>query len=130
MLQIDRTSPLPLYHQLKTILDQKIEQDEWSTGDMIPSELELQESYGLSRTTVRLALGEMVNEGRLVRQRGRGTFVSQPKLSHDPASGIPLSEYIVELGMDAQWQVLGRDWKIPTEAVQQALALPPGVRCN
>ena len=127
MLNIDRTSPVPLYHQLKIILDQKIEQDEWRTGDMIPSELELQDVYGLSRTTVRLALGEMVNEGRLVRQRGRGTFVSQPKLSHDPASGIPLSQYIVGQGATAQWQVLNRDWVIPVEDVQKALSLPAGV---
>ena len=65
----------PLYDQLVDILTEKIDH-EYHAGDMIPSERELSERYGLSRTTVRLALQELERLGLVVRQHGRGTFVT------------------------------------------------------
>lgn len=70
-----RSAKQPLYDQLVDILTEKIE-NECSVGDMLPSERELSERYGLSRTTVRLALQELERLGLVVRQHGRGTFVS------------------------------------------------------
>lgn len=70
-----RTAKQPLYDQLVDILTERIEH-ELSAGDMLPSERELSERYGLSRTTVRLALQELERLGLVVRQHGRGTFVS------------------------------------------------------
>ena len=69
------TRKQPLYDQLVDILSEKIEH-ECVAGDMLPSERELSERYGLSRTTVRLALQELESLGLVVRQHGRGTFVS------------------------------------------------------
>ncbi|MGI6229972.1 MAG: GntR family transcriptional regulator [Tractidigestivibacter sp.] len=66
----------PLYDQLVDLLREKIENGEYGPGDLLPSERELCETYGLSRTTVRLALAELENLGLVVRQHGRGTFVS------------------------------------------------------
>ncbi|MDN0068720.1 GntR family transcriptional regulator [Collinsella ihumii] len=65
----------PLYDQLVDILTEKIEH-EYRPGDMLPSERELSKYYGLSRTTVRLALQELERLGLVVRQHGRGTFVA------------------------------------------------------
>lgn len=65
----------PLYDQLVDILTEKIDH-ELKPGDLIPSERELSERYGLSRTTVRLALQELERLGMVVRQHGRGTFVA------------------------------------------------------
>lgn len=65
----------PLYDQLVDILTEKIEH-ELGAGDALPSERELSERYGLSRTTVRLALQELERLGLVVRQHGRGTFVT------------------------------------------------------
>jgi GntR family transcriptional regulator len=65
----------PLYDQLVDLLHEKIE-NEMGAGDMLPSERELCETYGLSRTTVRLALAELERQGLVTRQHGRGTFVS------------------------------------------------------
>lgn len=59
----------PLYDQLVDILADKIEH-EYHAGDMISSERELSERYGLSRTTVRLALQELERLGLIVRQHG------------------------------------------------------------
>ncbi len=74
--RIDKESPLPLYWQLKDILKKKIEQGEFKPGDRIPPEDELCKRFGISRTPIRQALAELVNEGLLFRRRGRGTFVN------------------------------------------------------
>ncbi|MFQ5943525.1 MAG: GntR family transcriptional regulator [Anaerolineales bacterium] len=78
---IDKGSHVPYYLQLKEVLTEGIEQGDWGPGDLIPSESELGKSFGVSRTVVRQALNEMTFEGLVVRQRGKGTFVSQPKIS-------------------------------------------------
>lgn len=65
----------PLYDQLVDILTDKIEH-EYRPGDLLPSERELSDRYGLSRTTVRLALQELERLGLVIRQHGRGTFVA------------------------------------------------------
>src|SRR3954463_6194474 len=52
-------------------------------GDAIPSERQLSADLGVSRLTVRAALDELVREGYLVRRRGSGTFVSEPKIAQE-----------------------------------------------
>jgi GntR family transcriptional regulator len=54
-----------------------------NTGDAIPSERQLSADLGVSRLTVRAALDELVREGHLVRRRGAGTFVSEPKIAQE-----------------------------------------------
>ena len=63
MNSIVRKSPLPRYYQLKEIMREKISSGEWKPGDLIPSERELGEQYGISRMTARQAITELVNEG-------------------------------------------------------------------
>lgn len=83
---INREASVPLYRQLKRGLLDCIESGSWGPGHLVPSEAELIRQYGVSRTTVRQALGELVSEGVLRREQGRGTFVADPKLEQ------PLSE--------------------------------------
>ena len=52
-------------------------------GESIPSERQLSVELGVSRLTLRAALDELVREGYLVRRRGSGTFVSQPKIPQE-----------------------------------------------
>ena len=65
----------PLYDQLVDLLREKIE-TEMGPNTMLPSERELVDQYGLSRTTIRLALQELEKMGYIYRQHGKGTFVS------------------------------------------------------
>jgi GntR family transcriptional regulator len=58
-------------------------------GDSIPSERQLGLDLGVSRLTVRAALDELVREGYLVRRRGAGTFVAEPKV----AKGIDIASF-------------------------------------
>ncbi len=72
---IQRAKRQPLYDRLVDILMERIDR-ECQPGDLLPSERELSERYGLSRTTVRLALGELEQLGLVVRRHGKGTFVA------------------------------------------------------
>lgn len=80
---IDKSSPIPVYYQLKEMIKEKITKGTWQVGQCIASERELTEAYGVSRMTVRQALGELVQEGLLVREKGKGTFVCEPKVKQE-----------------------------------------------
>ncbi|MGX6446578.1 GntR family transcriptional regulator [Patulibacter sp. S7RM1-6] len=80
---IDRTSPVPFYAQLAEAMAAEIAAGRWPRGERIASESALCATFGVSRTTVRQALGELVQRGLLRKERGRGTFVDDP-----PASSV------------------------------------------
>ncbi|HOG46396.1 MAG TPA: GntR family transcriptional regulator [Anaerolineae bacterium] len=75
-MPIERLAAGPLYLQLKSILQRQIDTGELQPGDMLPSLRELCRQYEVSSITVRRALQELVNEGRLQSQQGIGTFVT------------------------------------------------------
>ncbi|MDU5336014.1 GntR family transcriptional regulator [Enterococcus sp.] len=77
---VNNVKKQPLYDQLVTLLKEKIEK-EYSANTLLPSERELSNMYGLSRTTVRLALQELENLGYIYRRHGKGTFVSNVRES-------------------------------------------------
>ena len=80
---IDKTIPIPLYYQLKTILLEDIKNGKYPVGSMIPTEMEFCSIYEISRTTVRQAILELVREGLLVRIKSKGTFVARQKYNQD-----------------------------------------------
>lgn len=69
--------PTPLYHQLKTILRSRILSREFKENGRLPTEEELCVQYNVSRVTVRQALSELMKDGLIYRDRGRGTFVTE-----------------------------------------------------
>lgn len=127
-MTIDRESPIPLYYQLKELLTGRITSDEWQPGDMLPTEEQLQEQYELSRTTVRQALKELEFEGKISRYRGRGTFVSKPKISHSLDPHFNLTAYLTQQGMEPGWQVLSAGWVSATAEVADRLGVKAGSR--
>ncbi len=82
---IRRDMPEPLHAQLKAFIREAIEAGRLAPGDRLPTEQQFCRQFGLSRTPVRQALHDLVQEGLLVRFPGRGTFVAQPtsRSSHD-----------------------------------------------
>ncbi len=66
----------PLYSQIYASIKEDIEKGEYREGDNIPTEMELQEQYGVSRITVRQAVLALEQEGLLLRIRGKGTIVT------------------------------------------------------
>lgn len=80
MASLDTESPIPLYYQLRKFITDRIDTGEWRPGDRLPSESELGLQFGISRTTVRQALGELTSQGLLTRIQGKGTFVARPRI--------------------------------------------------
>jgi multiple sugar transport system substrate-binding protein len=75
-MSIDPTQPIPIYYQLKTLLLEEILGGRYGAGGRLPTEHELCDEYGISRTPVSRALSELAEEGVILRQRRRGTFVN------------------------------------------------------
>jgi len=82
---LDHESAVPLYHQLKMLLLDEITAGTYSPGARLPTELEICERYGISRTPVHRALSELAAEGVIVRIRRRGTFVNPDRDPDDLA---------------------------------------------
>jgi len=75
-IMTDAGSPVPLYYQLIGVLRQRMIDGQYPPGHQLVSEDELAAEFGVSRATVRQAVGELVREGLVSRQQGRGTFVN------------------------------------------------------
>jgi DNA-binding LacI/PurR family transcriptional regulator len=87
-IDIDRSSPVPLYFQLATRLEQAIDDGTLKPGTRFENELVLGNRVGLSRPTVRRAVDELVSKGLLVRRRGVGTrVVRRPPIREVEPSG-------------------------------------------
>jgi GntR family transcriptional regulator len=83
-MKIDHTSGIPLYKQIAADLQSAIRDRELAPGQKLPSEAELIDRYGVARTTVRLAIRQLIALGLVYTSHGRGTFVSeQPPLRLD-----------------------------------------------
>ncbi len=81
---LDRRAPMPLWFQLREALLREIRERGMKTGDRLPTESEIERSYGVSRATIRQALAELEAEGVVRRVQGLGTFVASPKIRHRP----------------------------------------------
>lgn len=80
-MHINLADKQPFYLQVRNSIRQKIENGEWLEGDLIPSEKELAELYGVSRVTIRTAITSLVQEQLLTRRAGFGTTVYKNKSS-------------------------------------------------
>lgn len=103
---VDKSQPVPLYYQVKANLLEKIKNNYFNVGDLIPSEAELQETYKVSRITIRRAVQELVQEGHLFTQQGKGTFVSKPKASQELNLISSWAETMMKLGMHPETKVI------------------------
>ena len=111
MTKLDKSVPIPLYFQLKELILQQIKEGTYKVGDAIPTEKELNEIYDISRTTVRQAITELVQEGWLYRVKSKGTFVRAPKIEQSFIQALgSFNDQILELGMTPSTEVL--DFKV------------------
>lgn len=127
MKVITRENRLPLYIQLKDLIIEQIEKKKWQPGDAIPTEKELQKAHQVSRTTVRQALYELVNEGVLNKIQGKGTFVAQPKLEPIRPDVTGFTQDMAIKGRDIRSIVLETETVQAEEKIARALHQSVGI---
>jgi GntR family transcriptional regulator len=120
---IDKDTPIPYHYQLRELLRGEIGAGRWSVGEKLPSERELCEAFALSRTTVREAVDALVNEGLLRREKGRGTFVAEPKMVESALHHSPFTDSMAEQGIPVKTEVLQQKVTTPPYVVAQELHL-------
>lgn len=123
---LDKQSPIPIYIQIEEQLKQQIQQGDFAVGTAIPSERELTESFGVSRMTVRQSITNLVNDGLLYREKGRGTFVASPKVEQ-PLNGLTsFTEDMESRGMVPSSKLIGFEILEPESDVAEDLQLTHG----
>ncbi|MDR2156561.1 MAG: GntR family transcriptional regulator [Clostridiales Family XIII bacterium] len=103
-MNINKSVPIPLYYQLKEILQNDIVKGVYKPGDLIPTEQSLMMQYDLSRTTVRQAVSALVYEGYLSRKKGVGTTVL---LRQKTGNATDLPNQIKKSGFHVDTRLLG-----------------------
>ena len=91
---------MPLYAQAEKVLEELLVYRRYRVGDRIPPETELVRSLGVSRATIRAAVGRLVDRGLLIRRQGSGTFLARlPERSDQPSPvGIKLGSSVAQVG--------------------------------
>lgn len=126
--RIDPYSFVPKYLQLFSILRSKIENQEWEPNQMIPSERELEETYKISRTTIRQGLSRLQNYGYIYREIGKGTFVAPPKLQNSLHVLTSFSNDMRDRGLEPSQKILNLSYVEPPVNVRQHLELPDPIQ--
>ncbi len=102
----DQPHLLPLYEQVRRSILAGVQSGQYPEGTFLPAEPDLMSFYGVSRITLRRAIGELCSEGRLQRQQGRGTLVMPGKVRQTLVSLSGFSETMDGLGHKAGHRVL------------------------
>ncbi|MCF3960164.1 GntR family transcriptional regulator [Streptomyces fuscigenes] len=124
-LEVDRTSPVPLYYQLSQQLEAAIERGRLAPGSLLGNEIDLAARLGLSRPTVRQAIQSLVDKGLLVRRRGVGTQVVHSQVKR-PLELSSLYDDLEAAGQRPATRVLRRTPRPATAEVAAALGVAEG----
>lgn len=120
----------PLYRKLYTELHDTISSGALRPGDKLPTEQQLQDSYGVSRHTVRMALAKLENEGLIEKRPPLGSFVRQDKSDYELSRMTSFSEQMRARNMvpssDLESIELARS---TPDTIRTVLRLKPDERC-
>ena len=109
--KIDFKIHSPYYVQVRDTIRSAIQQNHLQPGDLIPGESDLCDYFDVSRAVIRQALDDLTHEGLINRQKGKGTFVSEPKILE--RFGQEISGFYNEM--------TARSYQIKTEVLQQQI---------
>jgi GntR family transcriptional regulator len=124
---LDRDVPIPLYFQLKQILLSGIKSGAYPVDAAIPTEKELSELFGISRTTVRQAVTELRHEGWLYSVKSKGTFVKAAKIKQDFIKRLEsFNEQIARAGGVPSTEVLALKIERATARDAEQFDIPEG----
>jgi GntR family transcriptional regulator len=121
-----RDKAIPLYYQLETILRKKITAGDYTPDTPLPSEDALAEEYEVSRITVRQALSSLEQDGLVIRQRGKGTFVSEKANTLELPRFTGSIEDLILMGKRTKTKVIESAWIDPPDNIRERLKIKDG----
>ncbi|MGB0123809.1 MAG: GntR family transcriptional regulator [Silvibacterium sp.] len=123
---LDKNGFIPLYYQIQHALMEKIQSGGLSEGDPLASEEELSRIYQVSRMTARQALHGLKVNGYAFSEKGRGTFVTRPKLEKNIMHLQGFTEDMRQRGMKASSKLLEQSVIAGNNELSEKLRLNPG----
>lgn len=123
MFTINKESEVPLYQQLVYSLKKAIKDGILKKNDKIPAESEFCSKYDLSRTTVRQALEILEREGYIYKIRGKGSYISSPKIYQNRSGFSKFYDDMRSLGKIPVSKILSIKVKKPNELVREKMNL-------
>jgi GntR family transcriptional regulator len=125
---VTRLSPQPMYAQIKNELRARILDGRYTPHERLPSESELITLFGVSRITVRQALGDLQREGLLFKIHGKGTYVSKPKTFQELGQLEGFAEAMNKRGFETFNRVIAQRDVDADNNVAAHLQLSPGTQ--
>ena len=126
--RITRLSPQPMYAQIKNELRARILDGAYAPHERLPSESQLIALFGVSRITVRQALGDLQREGLLFKIHGKGTYVSKPKTFQELRQLEGFAEAMNKRGFETFNRVIAQRQVDADDDIAQRLQLVPGTQ--
>lgn len=124
---VDSRLPTPLYHQIYALLREQILDGVYADNELVPTEQELTERFGVSRITAKRALDELASEGLVVRRRGKGTTVASRVAVPAVSANISgLLENLLMMGLKTKVDIIDFGYVSATNDVCRALDIPDG----
>ena len=124
-VNLARSSPVPLYHQLARLLEASIQSGEIPKGEFLDNELELVDLWQVSRPTVRRAIQDLVDAGLVVRRRGVGTQVVSDQIRR-PVQLTSLYEDLNAQGRTPTTKVLVHERRPADPTIAKTLNISKG----
>jgi GntR family transcriptional regulator len=113
----------PAYRGIATDLAAKIRAGHYAPGEALPPQRELSAAYGVTLMTLRQALRQLSDDGLIVQQPGRGTFVAPPHLAYQLGALRSLVDDLKKQGHDVRTTVLARTVRRAPAAVVTQLRI-------
>lgn len=122
-MEMNINSSQPIYKQIADFFRAQINEGKLLPDDSLPSELEITRMYGISRMTARKAIDVLVNEGLVMRMAGKGTFVTDSKVSFSPSTLFSFSKNMNNLGYKVHSHILDRKIEKASTKIANALEI-------
>lgn len=123
MFKIDKKSEIPLYQQLAHSIKKAVDEQKLKENDKIPAENEFCKIYDLSRTTVRQALDILEKDGYIYKLRGKGSYVSTPKIYQNRSSFSKFYDDMRSLGKVPVSKIISLKIKVADVYVREKMQL-------
>ncbi|MEA4998237.1 MAG: GntR family transcriptional regulator [Candidatus Limiplasma sp.] len=124
--ELDFSGRTQLYFQLYDILLGKITSGEYKPGELLPTENDLIQAYGISRITVRKAMDMLMNDGLIIKRRGYGTCVQPKKVEQTMKRVLHFSEEMQKKGFQSTTNMLSNEMLPASKIVADALQIAEG----